>query len=71
MVIGSAFGIVSLAYCILMVIVYFYKRKANKTKGLTNLFYGLLLIWAIIVGIIEIICIWAIDAMHNPQLVVY
>ena len=69
MVIGSAFGIVSLAYCILMVIVYFYKRKANKTRGLTNLFYGLLLIWAIIVGIIEIICIWAIDAMHNPQLV--
>ena len=65
MVIGSAFGIVSLAYCILMIIVYLYKRKAYKSSGLTNLFYGLLLIWTVIVGIIEIVCIWAIDAMHN------
>lgn len=69
MVIGSAFGIVSLVYCILMIVVYLYKRKANKTGGLTNLFYGLLLIWTIIVGIIEIICIWAIDSLSNQLLI--
>ncbi|MBR2678433.1 MAG: response regulator [Bacilli bacterium] len=69
MVIGSAFGIVSLVYCVLMIIVYLYKRKANKTGGLTNLFYGLLLIWTIIVGIIEIICIWAIDSLSNQLLI--
>ncbi len=61
MIIGSAFSIVSLAYCLLMAIVYFYKRKANKDRSLTNLFYGLLIVWVILVGIIEIICLLAID----------
>lgn len=63
MVIGSAFSIVSLAYCLLMAIVYFYKRKANKNRSLTNLFYGLLIVWVIIVGIIELVCLWAIDSI--------
>ena len=70
MVIGSAFGIVSLAYCILIAIVYLYKRKAyNNNKNLTSLFYGLLIIGCIIVGIIEIVCLWAIKNLDNPLLV--
>lgn len=70
MVIGSALGIVSFAYCLLMAIVYFYKRKAyNNSRNLTSLFYGLLIIGCIIVGIIEIICVWAIDSLNNPPLV--
>ncbi len=70
MVIGSAFGIVSLAYCILIAIVYLYKRKAyNNNKNLTSLFYGLLIIGCIIVGIIEIVCLWAIKNLNNPSLV--
>ena len=70
MVIGSAFGIVSLAYCILIAIVYLYKRKAYKNnKNLTSLFYGLLIIGCIIVGIIEIICLVAIDSVKDQQLV--
>ena len=70
MVIGSAFGIVSLAYCILIAIVYLYKRKAyNNNKNLTSLFYGLLIIGCIIVGIIEIVCLWAIKNLNNPPLV--
>lgn len=69
MVIGSAFGIVSLAYCLLMAIVYLYKRRANKDRSLTNLFYGLLIIWVILVGIIEIICLWAIAKPLNQKLV--
>ena len=51
MVIGSALGIVSFAYCILMAIVYFYKRRANKNRSLTSLFYLLLIIGVILVGI--------------------
>ena len=70
MVIGSAFGIVSLAYCILIAIVYLYKRKAyNNNKNLTSLFYGLLIIGCIIVWIIEIVCLWAIKNLNNPPLV--
>ena len=70
MVIGSVFGIVSLAYCILIAIVYLYKRNAYKnSRNLTSLFYGLLIIGCIIVGIIEIVCLWAIDSLKNPQLV--
>ena len=70
MVIGSALGIVSLAYCLLIAIVYLYKRKAyNNNRNLTSLFYGLLIIGCIIVGIIEIVCIWAIDKLNNPQMV--
>ena len=69
MIIGSAFGIVSLAYCILMAIVYLYKRKANNTRSLTSLFYGLLIFGVIVVGIIEIICVWAIAKVNNPPLV--
>ena len=70
MVIGSAFGIVSLAYCLLIAIVYLYKRKAyNNSRNLTSLFYGLLIIGCIIVGIIEIICLWAIKNLSNPALV--
>ena len=70
MVIGSAFGIVSLAYCILIAIVYLYKRKAyNNSRNLTSLFYGLLIIGCIIVGIIEIICLLAIKNLNNPALV--
>lgn len=69
MVIGSAFSIVSLAYCVLMAIVYFYKRKANKNRSLTNLFYGLLIVWVILVGIIEMVCLWAIDSVSNARLV--
>ena len=69
MVIGSAFGIVSLAYCVLMAIVYLYKRKAYKTRSLTTLFYGILIFGVIVVGIIEIICIWMIANVNNPPLV--
>ena len=71
MVIGSAFSIVSLAYCLPMAIVYFYKRKANKNRSLTNLFYGLLIVWVIMVGIIELVCLYAIDnsLKTNPLLV--
>ena len=69
MVIGSALGIVSFAYCILMAIVYFYKRRANKNRSLTSLFYLLLIIGVILVGIIEMICLWAIAYVNNPPLV--
>lgn len=69
MIIGSALGIVSFAYCILMAIVYFYKRRANKNRSLTSLFYLLLIIGVILVGIIEMICLWAIAYVNNPPLV--
>ena len=69
MVIGSALGIVSFAYCILMAIVYFYKRRAHKNRSLTSLFYLLLIIGVILVGIIEMICLWAIAYVNNPPLV--
>lgn len=69
MVIGSALSIVSFAYCILMAIVYFYKRNANKNRSLTTLFYLLLIIGVLLVGVIEIICLWAIAYVNNPPLV--
>ena len=69
MLIGSSLGIVSLAYCFLMAIVYLYKRKAYKNKSLTSLFYLLLIIGVLIVGVIEIVCVWAIDNVKNPALV--
>lgn len=69
MLIGSSLGIVSLAYCFLMAIVYLYKRKAYKNMSLTSLFYLLLIIGVLIVGIIEIVCVWAIDNVKNPALV--
>ena len=69
MLIGSSLGIVSLAYCLLMAIVYLYKRKAYKNKSLTSLFYLLLIIGVLIVGVIEIVCVWAIANLNNPLLV--
>ena len=69
MLIGSSLGIVSLAYCLLMAIVYLYKRKAYKNKSLTSLFYLLLIIGVLIVGVIEIVCVWAIANLNNPPLV--
>ena len=60
MIFSSALGIVGLCYSIVILCLYFWKKKANIEGRLTTLLFKILVISLAIIGFIEIGCIWSI-----------
>ena len=60
MIFSSALGIVGLCYSIVILCLYFWKKKANIEGRLTTLLFKILVVSLAIIGFIEIGCIWSI-----------
>ncbi len=60
MVFSSALGIVGLCYSIVILCLYFWKKKANIEGRLTTIFFKFLVISIVFIGLLEIGCIWSI-----------
>ena len=60
MIFSSALGIVGLCYSIVILCLYFWKKKANIEGRLTTLLFKFLVVSLVFLGMLEIGCIWSI-----------
>ena len=65
MIFSSALGIVGLCYSIVILCLYFWKKKANIEGRLTTLLFKILVVSLAIIGFIEIGCIWSIVTINQ------
>ncbi len=60
MIFSSALGIVGFCYSIVVLCLYFWKKRANVEGRLTTLFFRILVVFLAFMGLMELGCIWAI-----------
>lgn len=65
MIFSSALGIVAISYAIVIMCLYFWKKKANIEGRLTTILFKFLVISLVVLGLIEIGCIWSIVTMEQ------
>ena len=69
MIFSMALGIVGLTFSIIIFCLYFWKKRANAEGTLTTLFYRFLVIFLVILGFYEIICVISMaNASNHPIL---
>ncbi len=69
MIFSMALGIVGLTFSIIILCLYFWKKRANKEGTLTTFFYRFLVIFLVILGFYEIICVISMaNASAHPIL---
>ncbi len=69
MIFSMALGIVGLSFSIIILCLYFWKKRANKEGTLTTFFYRFLVIFLVILGFYEIICVISMaNASAHPIL---
>lgn len=65
MLFSSAISLVGLCYSIVIMCLYFWKKKAKDERRLANLFFTILVIFLVVLGILDIGCVFAIANMDK------
>ena len=65
MIFSSALGIVAFSYAIVIMCLYFWKKKANIEGRLTTLLFKFLVVSLVFLGFVEIGCIWSIVTINQ------
>lgn len=65
MIFSSALGIVAFSYAIVIMRLYFWKKKANIEGRLTTLLFKFLVVSLVFLGLVEIGCIWSIVTINQ------
>ena len=65
MLFSSAISLVGLCYSIVIMSLYFWKKKAKDERRLANLFFTILVIFLVVLGILDIGCVFAIANMDK------
>ena len=69
MIFSMALGIVGLTFSVIILCLYFWKKRANVEGTLTTLFYRFLVIFLVILGFYEIVCVVSMaNASSHPIL---
>lgn len=69
MIFSMALGIVGLTFSVIILCLYFWKKRANVEGTLTTLFYRFLVIFLVILGFYEIVCVVSMaNASSQPIL---
>lgn len=69
MIFSMALGIVGLTFSVIILCLYFWKKRANIEGTLTTLFYRFLVIFLVILGFYEIVCVVSMaNASSHPIL---
>lgn len=69
MIFSMALGIVGLTFSVIILCLYFWKKRANVEGSLTTLFYRFLVIFLVILGFYEIVCVVSMaNASSHPIL---
>ena len=65
MLFSSAISLVGLCYSIVIMCLYFWKRKAKDERRLAKLFFTILVIFLVVLGVLDIGCVFAIANMDK------